>query len=401
MPFFTFGLSLLELKRYDMDRVRFGIIGVGNIGSVHARYLLAGQVKEARLCAVCDNDLTRHDASRALVCEQVELFSDARDMLESGLIDAVIVATPHYAHPELSMLAMRHGIHTLCEKPAGVYTAQVREMNQCAAECDVVFGIMYNQRPNPLYQKVKDLIDSGELGEIRRSTWIITNWYRSQSYYNSGGWRATWKGEGGGVLLNQDPHQLDLWQWLVGMPVRVRAFCQFGQRRQIEVEDTVTAYAEYANGATGVFITTVAETPGTNRLEIAGDRGKVVVEDGKLRYWRLRESETEFNARWQNGFGEPECWEVHIPTPPECSDHHVITTNFCAAVLRGESLIAPGVEGIRGLTLSNAMHLSTWTDAWVTLPIDEKHYLECLQARIEQSVDKNVTSRTLDASGTW
>jgi len=401
MPFFTFGLSLLELKRYDMDRVRFGIIGVGNIGSVHARYLLAGQVNEARLCAVCDNDLTRHDAIRALVGEQVGLFSDARDMLESGLIDAVIIATPHYAHPELSMLAMRHGIHTLCEKPAGVYTAQVREMNQCAAECDVVFGIMYNQRPNPLYQKVKDLIDSGELGEIRRSTWIITNWYRSQSYYNSGGWRATWKGEGGGVLLNQDPHQLDLWQWLVGMPVRVRAFCQFGQRRQIEVEDTVTAYAEYANGATGVFITTVAETPGTNRLEIAGDRGKVVVEDGKLRYWRLRESETEFNARWQNGFGEPECWEVHIPTPPECSDHHVITTNFCAAVLRGEPLIAPGVEGIRGLMLSNAMHLSTWTDAWVTLPIDEKHYLECLQARIAQSVDKNVTSRTLDASGTW
>ena len=218
-------------------------------------------------------------------------------MLQSGLIDAVIVATPHYEHPRLSMLAMRNGIHTLCEKPAGVYTAQVQEMNACARECDVVFGIMYNQRPNPLYQKVKDLIDSGELGEIRRSNWIITNWYRSQSYYNSGGWRATWKGEGGGVLLNQDPHQLDLWQWLVGMPVRLRAFCQFGKHRDIEVEDEVTAYAEYANGATGVFITTVAETQGTNRLEIVGDHGKVVVEEGKLRYWRLRESETAFNAR--------------------------------------------------------------------------------------------------------
>ncbi|MEB4673638.1 Gfo/Idh/MocA family oxidoreductase [Enterobacteriaceae bacterium G50] len=384
-----------------MKKVRFGIIGVGNIGTVHARYLLAGTVKEACLTAVCDNNPEKHATIRALVGEEVALFSDAQEMLQSGLIDAVIVSTPHYEHPRLSMMAMRLGIHTLCEKPAGVYTAQVREMNEFARGCNVVFGMMFNQRPNPLYQKVKDLIESGELGEIRRSNWIITNWYRSQSYYNSGGWRATWKGEGGGVLLNQDPHQLDLWQWLVGMPVRVRAFCQFGKHRQIEVENEVTAYAEYANGATGVFITTTAEAPGTNRLEIAGDRGKVVVEEGKLRFWRLRESETEFNARWQNGFGEPECWDVIIPVAPECSDHHVITTNFAAAVLHGTPLLAPGQEGIRGLTLSNAMHLSTWTDNWVDLPLDEALFKQLLDERIATSVDKNVESKTLDASGTW
>ncbi|HDX5344692.1 TPA: Gfo/Idh/MocA family oxidoreductase [Citrobacter sedlakii] len=384
-----------------MKKVRFGIIGVGNIGTVHARYLLAGKVEEACLTAVCDNNPDKHAAIRRLTGESLALFSDAREMLESGLIDAVIVATPHYDHPALSIMAMRRGIHTLCEKPAGVYTAQVEEMNACARECDVVFSMMYNQRPNPLYQKVKDLIDSGELGELRRSNWIITNWYRSQSYYNSGGWRATWKGEGGGVLLNQDPHQLDLWQWLVGMPVRMRAFCQFGKHRQIEVENEVTAYAEYANGATGVFITTTAEAPGTNRLEIAGDRGKVVVEEGRLRFWRLRESETEFNARWQNGFGEPECWEVTIPTAAECSEHDVITRNFTAAILHGEPLIAPGLEGIRGLTLSNAMHLSTWIDDWVAFPFDEQRYYQLLQERIASSVEKHVASRTLDASGTW
>ncbi|EPF6160335.1 Gfo/Idh/MocA family protein [Citrobacter sedlakii] len=384
-----------------MKKVRFGIIGVGNIGTVHARYLLAGKVEEACLTAVCDNNPDKHAAIRRLTGESVALFSDAREMMESGLIDAVIVATPHYDHPALSIMAMRRGIHTLCEKPAGVYTAQVEEMNACARECDVVFSMMYNQRPNPLYQKVKDLIDSGELGELRRSNWIITNWYRSQSYYNSGGWRATWKGEGGGVLLNQDPHQLDLWQWLVGMPVRMRAFCQFGKHRQIEVENEVTAYAEYANGATGVFITTTAEAPGTNRLEIAGDRGKVVVEEGRLRFWRLRESETEFNARWQNGFGEPECWEVTIPTAAECSEHDVITRNFTAAILHGEPLIAPGLEGIRGLTLSNAMHLSTWIDDWVAFPFDEQRYYQLLQERIASSVEKHVASRTLDASGTW
>jgi len=384
-----------------MKKIRFGIIGIGNIGTVHARYLLAGKIGDACLAAVCDNCSAKHPAIRTLVGEAVPLFDDAQAMLTSGLIDAVIVATPHYDHPGLSMMAMRQGIHTLCEKPAGVYTAQVREMNACARECGVVFGMMYNQRPEPLYQKVKDLIASGELGEIRRSTWIITNWYRSQSYYNSGGWRATWKGEGGGVLLNQDPHQLDLWQWLVGMPVRLRAFCHFGKHRQIEVEDEVTAYAEYANGATGVFITSVAETPGTNRLEIAGDRGKVVVEDGTLRFWRLRESEPDFNARWQHGFGEPECWPVTIPVAAPCSDHHVITANFTAAILHDEPLIAPGYDGIHGLTLSNAMHLSTWTDDWVELPLDEARYLQLLQARIAQSVEKHVENRTLDAAGTW
>ncbi|HDG1695638.1 TPA: Gfo/Idh/MocA family oxidoreductase [Kluyvera ascorbata] len=384
-----------------MNKVRFGIIGVGNIGTLHARYLMAGTVKEACLTAVCDNDLSKHPAIRQLVGGGITLFDDAETMLKSGLIDAVIVSTPHYDHPGLSMMAMRHGIHTLCEKPAGVYTAQVREMNEYARGCNVVFGMMFNQRPNPLYQKVKDLIDSGELGELRRSNWIITNWYRSQSYYNSGGWRATWKGEGGGVLLNQDPHQLDLWQWLVGMPVRMRAFCQFGKHRDIEVENDVTAYAEYANGATGVFITTTAEAPGTNRLEITGDRGKVVVEEGRLRFWRLRESEPEFNARWQNGFGEPECWEVIIPTPPESSEHHVVTTNFCDAVLHGKPLIAPGTDGIRGLTLSNAMHLSTWTDDWVNLPFDEALFKKLLDERIATSVEKQVESKTLDASGTW
>lgn len=384
-----------------MEKVRFGIIGVGNIGTVHARYLLAGTVHNASLTAVCDNDPEKHTAIRALVGENIPLFDDAQTMLQSGQVDAVIVATPHYLHPSLSIMAMRLGIHTLCEKPAGVYTAQVREMNDVARRCDVVFGMMFNQRPNPLYQKVKDLIEHGELGEIRRSNWIITNWYRSQSYYNSGGWRATWKGEGGGVLLNQDPHQLDLWQWLVGMPVRVRAFCQFGKHRQIEVENEVTAYAEYANGATGVFITTTAEAPGTNRLEIAGDRGKVVVEEGQLRFWRLRESETEFNARWQNGFGEPECWQVTLPVAPECSDHHVITANFTHAVLHGTPLLAPGLEGIHGLTLSNAMHLSTWTDNWVDLPLDETLFKTLLDERIATSIDKNVENKTLDASGTW
>ena len=394
-----------------MEKVRFGLIGIGAQGGAYAGFL-TGQggfpgmpapqcPPHCALGALCDIDPEKEKMCREKYPD-VPFFKDWKEMVASGTVDAVITTVPHYLHHEIAIYCLEHGMNVLVEKPAGVRAKDVMAMNKCAEEHpDVAFGIMFNQRTNKLYQKIKEIVASGELGEIRRSNWIITNWYRSQSYYNSGGWRATWKGEGGGVLLNQDPHQLDLWQWLVGMPVRLRAFCQFGKHRDIEVEDEVTAYAEYANGATGVFITTVAETQGTNRLEIVGDHGKVVVEEGKLRYWRLRESETAFNARWQNGFGEPECWEVSIPVAPECSEHHVITANFSAAILRGEPLIAPGLEGIRGLTLSNAMHLSTWTDDWVDLPLNEKQYLRLLQQRISTSVAKETASITLDASGTW
>src|SRR5690606_34449403 len=231
----------------------------------------------------------------------------------------------------------------LVEKPAGVYTKQVRQMNEAAAKSGKVFSIMYNQRTNPLYVKLRELISSGELGEIRRTNWIITNWYRSQAYYNSGGWRATWAGEGGGVLINQDPHQLDLWQWTIGMmPTRVRAFCHFGKYRNIEVEDDVTAYVEYENGATGVFVTTTGEAPGTNRFEISGDRGKMVIEDGKMTFWRLRVGESEFNASNTSSFAQPECWKCEIPVNGEGPGHMGITQNFVDAILKGTPLIAPG-----------------------------------------------------------
>lgn len=260
---------------------------------------------------------------------------------------------------------------------------------------------MYNQRTNPVYQKLKDLIDSGELGELKRSIWIITNWYRSQSYYDAGGWRATWSGEGGGVLLNQDPHQLDLWQWICGMPTKVRAFMSYGKYHNIEVEDDVTAYVEYANGATGLFVTTTGEAPGTNRLEVTGDRGKIVIEDDKLTFWRLRMPERKFNSEYKGGFGSPECWKCEIPTPGENTQHVGIINNWVDAILNGTELLAPGIEGIKGLTISNAMHLSAWTDLSVELPLNEELFFEKLKTRIDNSTfKKSVTEGTLDVSGT-
>lgn len=386
-----------------MNKVRVGVIGIGNMGSVHATNLFEGKVANAELAAVCDINPDRLKWATEKFGEKVQKFDKAEALIASGAVDGVIIATPHYNHPPLAIEAFNKGLHVLIEKPAGVYTKQVREMNEVAEKTDKVFCIMYNQRTNPLYQKMRDLVQSGELGELKRTNWIVTDWYRSQSYYDSGGWRATWAGEGGGVLLNQCPHNLDLWQWICGMPVRVRAFCGYGKYHNIEVEDDVTAYVEYENGATGVFITSTADAPGTNRFEITGDRGKLVAENGKLTFWRLRESEREFNRRYKGGFGQPECWKCEIPIEGKETAHIGIMTNWVDAILKGTPLLSPGVEGINGLTISNAMHLSSWLDDWVELPIDEDLFYEKLQERIKNSTFKKDVTKTvtLDVEGTY
>lgn len=386
-----------------MGTVRYGIIGIGNMGTAHAQSLLS-EIKGAELTAVCDIREERLKWAEEQLPENVRKYSTPKKLFESRIMDAVLICTPHYDHPTLAIEAFQHGYHVLVEKPAGVYTKAVQQMNDAAAQSDRKFGIMYNQRTNPLYQKLRDLIQSGELGEIRRTNWIITDWYRSQNYYNSGGWRATWAGEGGGVLLNQDPHQLDLWQWTTGMmPKRIRAFCHLGKYRNIEVEDDVTAYVEYENGATGLFITTTGEAPGTNRFEINGDNGKIVVEDGKLTFWRLRTPEPQFNAEFTGGFGSPECWKCEIPVQDGGGEQHKgILRNFTNAILHDEALLAPGEEGIKGLTLSNAMYLSAWTDNWVELPMDSDLFYDKLMEKVKNSTFQKETSesKTLNVKGT-
>ncbi|WP_129721798.1 Gfo/Idh/MocA family protein [Xylanivirga thermophila] len=373
-----------------MDTVRIGVIGIGNMGSYHALYLANGEIKGAILTAVCDINPERIKWAKENLKGDIRLFDNADDLFESNCVDAVVIATPHYDHSPIAIKAFEHGLHVLTEKPAGVYTRQVREMNEAAEKSGKVFGIMYNQRTNPLYQKVRDLITSGELGDIKRTIWIITNWYRPQSYYDSGGWRATWAGEGGGVLLNQDPHQLDLWQWMCGMPKRVRAFCAFGKYHNIEVEDDVTAYVEYPNGATGLFVTCTGEAPGTNRFEVSGDRGKLVIEDGKLIFWRLRTPEREFNSTFKGTFGEPECWKCEVPIKGNETGHRGIMQNFVDGILKDSNLLAPGIEGINGLQISNAMHLSSWTDNWVNIPVDEDLFYEKLEEKIKNSNFKKI-----------
>ena len=386
-----------------MDTVRIGIIGIGGMGSGHANYLIQGEVKNAVLTAVCDIRPERLEWAQKELGDKVARFSDHNELLNSGLVDMVMIATPHYLHPVIGIAAFEKGINVLSEKPIGVYTKAVEELMAAAKKSGKLFGVMYNQRTNPMFQKVRKLVKGGELGDLKRVIYIITNWYRSQSYYDSGTWRATWSGEGGGVLINQCPHNLDLWQWICGMPVKVRAFCQFGKYHNIEVEDDVTAYVEYENGATGVLMTTTGEAPGTNRLEISGTKGKIVCEENKATFYRLSQDEREFNATHTGGFGAPKCDVIEEYVFQNSGPAHKgITQNFVDALLTGSPLLAPGEEGILGLTISNAIHLSSWTDDWVTLPIDKELYLQELNKRIAESkVKKEASGAVMDVNGTF
>ena len=367
-----------------MDTIRMGIIGIGNMGSAHAASIYENKIPGMTLAAVCDIAASRIAWAKERL-DGVALFEDASAMIHSGQCDAVLVATPHYGHPPLAIEALKSGLHVLIEKPAGVSVTQVQRMNQAAEESQKVFGIMFNQRTHPLFQTARQLVRSGSLGAPKRLQWTVTNWYRTQAYYDSGGWRATWAGEGGGVLLNQAPHNLDLWQWIFGMPKRLRAQCAIAKYHRIEVEDEAAIYAEYENGATAVFLTSTGEYPGTNRLEIAGDRGKLVLEDGKLRLWELPVSERELC------FSAAKLPEAHyreiLPEYPEPA-HRGILKNFADAVLTGADLLAPGAEGIRELELSNAAYLSSWTGEWIDLPLDGSRFDALLAERIQNSACK-------------
>ena len=384
-----------------MSKVKLGIIGIGNMGSGHCKNLKEGKIPDIELVAVADRAQARRDWIAENLPETVKVFEEGIDLINSGVCDAILIAVPHYQHPVLAQQAFAAGLHVMCEKPAGVYTKQVVEMNAAAKESGKVFAMMFNQRTNCIYRKLKEFIVEGKLGDIRRVNWIITDWYRTQMYYDSGDWRGTWNGEGGGVLLNQCPHQLDLMQWLFGMPSAVKAFVNEGKWHDIEVEDDVTAYLEYPNGATGVFITSTGDFPGTNRLEVSFDKGKIICENGKLTLFELDDFVSKVTKESKNGFAKIEMTESEVETDGENLQHVGVLRAFAGNILRGEPLVAPGYEGINGLMLSNAMHLSSWLEKSVSIPVDEDVFLAELDKRRASSKKKEGVSVTFDTTGTY
>jgi len=366
-----------------MKKVRLGIVGIGNMGYSHATSVLAGKVPRLELTAVADTEPAR----RALA-PGVAGFATLGEMIGSGLIDAVLIATPHYAHTTLGIEALQAGLHVMVEKPISVHKADAERLLAAHTNRRQVFGAMFNQRTDRNYRKIRQLIGGGKLGAIRRVNWIITNWFRTEVYYSGSDWRATWAGEGGGVLLNQCPHNLDLLQWMLGLPQRVRAFCHFGKYHAIEVEDEVTAYLEFASGATGVFIASTGEAPGTNRLEIAGERGRLVYENDKITFTRNVVPASEFSHRAKEGFSAPKTQDVAMPALDHGGQHNEILCNFTDAILDGVPLIAPAAEGIHSVEFANAVLYSAWTGRTVELPLDGGRYERALKRKIAGSALK-------------
>ena len=370
------------------NTIRLGLVGVGNMGSSHARKIVNGEVPGMELTAVVDLK-----PERLKLFPDAIPFTDASECYASGKVDAVLIATPHYSHTTLGMAALEAGLHVLVEKPISVHKADCeRLINAYRPESKLVFAAMFNQRTDPRYQKLRALIQDGTLGELRRINWVITDWFRTDRYYASGDWRATWAGEGGGVLLNQCPHQLDLWQWMFGMPEKVTAFCQIGRFHDIEVEDSVTAVLEYPGGLQGVFVTTTGEAPGDNRLEVVGDNGTVLIEkSGPLRFRRNEVSAAKFCRETQATFARPPVWDCTIPAAGKGEKHLGILKNFAEAIRDGVPLLAEAVEGIHSVELGNSMLLSTIKGATIALPMDAREFEKELKKKIAESKHEKKT----------
>lgn len=374
-------------------KVRLGIIGLGAEGGVYASLISDGKVPNMQIGAISDILPEKKNRADEL---GVPFYEDYIAMIESGSVDAVVTCVPHYLHPEMGIAALDRGVHALLEKPVGVYTKQAREViDFAAAKPELTFGVFFNQRTNPLYVDLKNLIASGELGALRHSSWIITNWWRPQGYYDQSNWRATWGGEGGGVLVNQAPHQLDLWQWMCGIPQKCFAKLAFGFRRDIAVEDEVNALVDFGNGATGHFMTATHDLVGTDRLEMLFDSGKIVVEGSKkVTITRLKQDEQKLSSAMSIDdvrklfTGQLDTGALYETETTEYESvwgqqHATVLQNFAANILDGTPLIAPGPDGINGVRLANAMHLSAWTGEEVDMTnFDEGRYLTELNTRI-------------------
>ena len=353
-----------------MDSVRLGIVGLGNMGKAHLSNIRAGKVPGLRVTALCESTGTLPELQ-----DGESPFSNVSEMIKSGKIDAILICTPHFSHTTIGIEALQNGLHVLVEKPISVHKADCERLIAAHTDKSKIFAAMFNMRTNACFKKVKDFIDSGEIGAVRRVHWEVTNWFRTNYYYATGGWRGTWKGEGGGVLMNQCPHNLDLFQWMFGMPQRVRGFCQFGRFHQIEVEDDVTAVLQYDNGTTATFVTSTGEAPGRNVLEISAEQGRITVTDGaKIHFQRNRQPMSKFCMEAEAAFAMPESWHMEIPVDATGGQHVEILQNFTNAILKGEKLLSPADQGIHSVELANAILLSTWQDKTIELPMSSADY---------------------------
>jgi predicted dehydrogenase len=369
-------------------KVKIGVVGLKGIGNHHLTIL--STMEQIELIGVCDNVV--EIADKKALEYGVPAYYNHAEMFEKSGIEAVVIAVPHYDHPRIAIDAFAKGLHVLCEKPLAVHVNEAKktiDAYEAAKQIypHIVFGMMFQERTFPFYSKIKEIVASGILGQLTRATWINTEWFRSQAYYDSGDWRATWAGEGGGILTNQCPHNLDFYQWVFGVPKLISGHANIGKYHHIEVEDEVTAYFEHENGMVGHFIVTTAEAPGTNRLEVIGEHGKLLYEKGKLILIKNRMSMLQHLRETKERFGIVDVEESEIFVDTEMpAGHQVVTERFVHVILNGEGeLIADGTEGIKSVVIGNGIMLSSFTKQVVNVPFDTDEYERILNELIQTS----------------
>ena len=358
-----------------MSAVRIGIVGLGNIGQQHAKLLSGGAIEGAELSAVCGRG-GGQGAPFGVPC-----FPDHQALLDSGLVDAVLIATPTQSHPEIGLAALKRGLHVLMEKPLAMSIGEAQGLVSAAPEHSR-FAVMLNQRFHPAYARIKGLLDEGRLGPLQRFAWTMTGWYRPDVYYKVSKWRGTWPGEGGGLLINQCIHNLDVLQWLVGMPSEVFAVAGFGKYHEIDVEDEVTATLRFEGGLTGTVTASSGEAPGINQLDLVGDLGTLRFDGERVRLYASAQSVADHCANTLDMFGMPEFTEHPIQPAEPVDQHGAVLRNFVHAIARGEPLATPAAAGLPSIELANAMLLSAWRGQAVALPLDAAAYELALQRKI-------------------
>ncbi len=362
--------------------IRYGVVGIGGMGANHAKKLQENKIENAILTAVADSNVEYKNKYK-----NIPFFENIDNFFDNKIIDAAIIATPHKSHIDLAKKALENNINVIIEKPLAITSKKCREFINISQNYKAYFTVMLNQRTNPVYVKIKELIDGNELGKVHRFQWTITNWFRTNYYYKTSNWRAKWKSEGGGVLINQSIHQLDLCQWLFGMPDSVYTDLGLGRFHSIEVEDEVTSIFKYSNGLKGVFITTTGEAPGVNRLEIASDKGLITIQDNNVT-WEKIDSSTDFIKNSKTLFDMPKSEKINFNFKVDLDqhvEHQRLIQNFTNFLLGKENLYVNGKDGLDSVELINAMVLSGLEEKKINLPLDENRYEQKLEEMISKS----------------
>lgn len=366
-----------------MEQVSVALIGFGGMGRIYAQMIFAGLAPGMKLAGVC----CRNEEGQLLLKEKfpgVAVYMDAEDMASHGEdYDAVIIVTPHTTHIPIGWQFARLGKHILMDKPAGISAGEVEDLVRYCEEQGLAFSMIFNNRQLPIFRAVKEKLDSGILGTLHRAVWVCNDWYRSPAYHASAGWRSSWAGECGGMMVNQNPHFLDMWNWFFGLPDKVYASMEFGRYNDFLVDDAIDLQLHYDSGFHGTFVSATGEAPGINRLEIWGSKGRLTMEGNKITLAENELSVEEFGRINQEKFAKIPYSVTEETFDGQVNPYGIIMSNFANHLLHGEELLTTGRDGLRQIQLANAIYVSGWEERKVTLPVEEKCYLDGLTARQE------------------